>query len=116
MKTMNAIEASAYLGVHKDTLCGLAKAGKIPGVKVGRAWIFLDEDLTQYLRSQYKKACDNMGTLWGSTQGTAHRIGGTSSASKASAYAKVLEQQTGKKLSRLRPGANASSGSRTASA
>jgi hypothetical protein len=32
---------------------GGARAGVIPGAKVGRAWVFLEDDLAAYLRSRY---------------------------------------------------------------
>ena len=53
MKTLNAQEAAHLLKLRVVTLYERAKAGKIPGVKVGRAWVFVEADLIQYLRAQY---------------------------------------------------------------
>ena len=38
-------EAAEFLRVHPETLRQLARTGKMPGAKVGRAWVFLEEDL-----------------------------------------------------------------------
>lgn len=53
MKTLDAVEAAAFLGIHKDTLLSRAKAGQIPGAKVGKSWVFIDEDLADFIRSKY---------------------------------------------------------------
>ena len=54
METMGLIEAAAFLRVHPEELRRRAKAGIIPGAKVGRAWVFLKPDLAGYLRSLYR--------------------------------------------------------------
>lgn len=38
--------------VHTETISRLAKTGQLPGAKIGRAWVFLEEDLVEYLRDQ----------------------------------------------------------------
>ena len=53
MKTMDLIEAATFLGLHPNTLQARAKAGEIPGAKPGKRWVFLEEDLVAFLRSQY---------------------------------------------------------------
>jgi excisionase family DNA binding protein len=53
MKTLGLHEAAAFLHCHPEELRRRAKAGSIPGAKVGRAWVFLEEDLAAYLRSLY---------------------------------------------------------------
>ncbi|MBK6335664.1 MAG: helix-turn-helix domain-containing protein [Betaproteobacteria bacterium] len=53
MKTLGLHEAAAFLHCHPEELRRRAKAGGIPGAKVGRAWVFLEEDLAAYLRSLY---------------------------------------------------------------
>jgi excisionase family DNA binding protein len=45
-------EAARYLKVHEDTCAKLAKAGQIPGTKIGRAWVFLPDLLREYLRDR----------------------------------------------------------------
>lgn len=50
MKTLSLPEAAAFLRVHQETLRQQARTGRIPGAKVGRAWVFLGDDLVAYLR------------------------------------------------------------------
>ena len=52
MKTLNLEEAARFLKVHTETVSQLAKNGQLPGAKIGRAWVFLEEDLIEYLREQ----------------------------------------------------------------
>ena len=53
MKTLNLQQAALFLHVHPETLRQAARSGRIPGAKVGRAWVFLEDDLAGYLRSLY---------------------------------------------------------------
>src|SRR5476651_2227829 len=55
MHTLGLIEAAAFLRVHPEELRRRAKSGRIPGAKVGRAWVFLQEDLADFLRSLYSQ-------------------------------------------------------------
>ena len=55
MITLTLIEAARFLKIHPEELRQRAKAGRVPGAKVGRAWVFLHEDLAQYLRSLYSR-------------------------------------------------------------
>ena len=48
-------EAAAFLKIHPEELRQRARAGRIPGAKVGRAWVFLQDDLAAYLRSLYSQ-------------------------------------------------------------
>jgi excisionase family DNA binding protein len=54
MQTFDVAEAAAFLKVSRETLLGLADSGDIPGAKVGRSWVFADEDLYEYLRAQVR--------------------------------------------------------------
>ena len=53
MKTLNLPEAAGLLRMHAESLCQKTRQGRIPGAKIGKRWVFLEEDLVQYLRSQY---------------------------------------------------------------
>ena len=53
MKTLNLQQAAAFLYMHPETLRQAAHCGRIPGAKIGRAWVFLEEDLAAYVRSLY---------------------------------------------------------------
>ena len=55
MKTLNLTEAADLLKVHENRVMALAGAGEIPGAKIGRAWVFIDEDLIAYVRRQIKE-------------------------------------------------------------
>lgn len=46
---LTAEEAAALLRVSPKTLLGLAREGRLPGTKVGRAWRFLRADLLTYI-------------------------------------------------------------------
>jgi excisionase family DNA binding protein len=48
--TLDLPAAAAFLNLHPSTLQARAKAGKIPGAKPGRAWVFLRSDLIAYLK------------------------------------------------------------------
>ena len=45
-------EVSEYLRVPRSTVYRLAKNGKLGGVKVGRHWRFLEEQILNYLRPE----------------------------------------------------------------
>jgi len=41
--------------MHPEEVRRRAKMGVIPGAKAGRAWVFLEDDLADWLRSLYAK-------------------------------------------------------------
>ena len=49
-KSWGIKEAAAFLRIHPDTLAERARTKRIPGCKVGRAWVFLPELLAEYVR------------------------------------------------------------------
>ena len=51
MKTLGLNEAAAFLRCHPEELRRRTRAGVIPGAKVGRAWVFLEDDLADFVRS-----------------------------------------------------------------
>jgi len=53
MKTFTLIEAAGFLKMHPEEVRRRAKSGIIPGAKAGRAWVFIDNDLAEWLRSLY---------------------------------------------------------------
>jgi excisionase family DNA binding protein len=52
-ETLTLKEAVAFLKLSLEALRRKAKAGEIPGAKVGKCWVFLEKDLVEYIRSQY---------------------------------------------------------------
>ena len=55
MKTFSIEGAAAHLNVSPDTIRDLAANGDVAGAKIGKAWVFTDEDLDEYLRKEIKK-------------------------------------------------------------
>jgi excisionase family DNA binding protein len=55
MQTLNLQQAAEFLKIHPVTLQAKAKSGEIPGAKPGKCWVFIDEDLVEYLRSTYNQ-------------------------------------------------------------
>jgi len=53
MKTLSLIEAAEFLKMHTEEVRRRAKAGKIPGAKLGKRWVFILEDLAEHIRSHY---------------------------------------------------------------
>src|SRR3954471_16005017 len=56
MKSLGLQDAATFLRCHPEELRRRAKAGLIPGAKVGRAWVFLADDLAAYVRSLYPQS------------------------------------------------------------
>jgi excisionase family DNA binding protein len=55
MKTFDVEGAAEFLNVSTCTMKELAGAGTIPGAKIGKGWVFTDEDLGEYLRGEIRK-------------------------------------------------------------
>jgi excisionase family DNA binding protein len=55
MNTLTLRQAAALLKIHPVTLQNKARAGEIPGTKIGKCWVFIDVDLFELIRSQYKR-------------------------------------------------------------
>ena len=49
-KILTIQEVSAFLRIPASTIYDLAKKGKIRGVKFGKHWRFLEEDILGYFR------------------------------------------------------------------
>jgi excisionase family DNA binding protein len=55
MNTYDIAEAADFLKVDRTTVLELAGLGELPGAKVGRAWVFLESDLVDYLRDRVRR-------------------------------------------------------------
>ena len=53
MKTLNLSEAAQFLKLHPEEVRRRAKAGIIPGAKLGKRWTFIEVDLADHIRSLY---------------------------------------------------------------
>ena len=94
MDTLNLKQAAEFLHIHWVTLTLKARAGSIPGAKIGRRWVFLKIDLEEHIRSQYprrvlqgdqreKKLCHSINAI-------THHTGGSSSVIVDARYAEAL--------------------------
>lgn len=54
MRTFDLEQAADFLKVNPCTAQEMAASGELPGAKIGRAWVFLEEDLADWLREQIK--------------------------------------------------------------
>jgi excisionase family DNA binding protein len=52
-KTLTLQQAAAFLQCNPETVRRLAQAKKIPSAKLGRKWVFIEQDLAQFIRNQY---------------------------------------------------------------
>ena len=55
MKTYNVEGAAEFLNISADTLKDLAGNGSVPGAKIGKCWVFSEEDLAEYLRAEIRR-------------------------------------------------------------
>ena len=57
MKTVGIKEAATFLKCHPDTVKKYVRSGLLNGRKIGRAWVFLSEDLVSLIRSGNNGQC-----------------------------------------------------------
>ena len=94
MKTLNLEQAAELLGAHKETVRRQAAIGQLPAVKIGRSWIFIEQDLVMHIRNKYSSRDASQGDhyrrnkKWHSTKEMGS--GGLISSTKEREYAKVL--------------------------
>src|SRR4051812_25838344 len=99
MRTLNLEEAAAFLKLHPEELRHRAKRGVLPGAKVGRRWVFVDEDLVAFLRSLYASAHPAL-RVQSERDSACHLVSGgrsgglTSSLQAESEYAELLKPRT----------------------
>ena len=55
MKTLNLETAAEFLNISADTMRDLAADGTVPGAKIGKCWVFTDEDLETYVRDEVRR-------------------------------------------------------------
>ena len=53
MNTVDLVQAAAMLGAHPETVRLKAKAGELPGRKVGKRWMFSIVALQRYLSGEW---------------------------------------------------------------
>ncbi|HWZ74211.1 MAG TPA: helix-turn-helix domain-containing protein [Casimicrobiaceae bacterium] len=107
MNTLDLQAAAAFLHIHPVTLQEKARAGEIPGAKIGKCWVFVDVDLVEHIRAQYpRRVLQSEKELepCHSTNAGIHRIGGSRSATAEQQYSAALGLKTN-----LRPGSTTTS-------
>ena len=53
MKSLGLHEAASFLRMHPEEVRRRARLGLLPGAKPGKRWVFLEQDLADYLRGLY---------------------------------------------------------------
>jgi excisionase family DNA binding protein len=61
MKTLDLTEAAELLKLHPQTVLQRARSGTIPSAKPGKCWVFIEEDLINWIRSQYTRPQQDVG-------------------------------------------------------
>ncbi|PKM11554.1 MAG: DNA-binding protein [Gammaproteobacteria bacterium HGW-Gammaproteobacteria-3] len=61
MKTLDLSEAAHLLKLHPQTVLQRARSGDIPAAKPGKCWVFIEQDLIEWLRSQYTRPWQDVG-------------------------------------------------------
>jgi excisionase family DNA binding protein len=103
MRTLTLQEAARLLHIHPITLLRKAQSGEVPAAKPGKCWVFIDIDLVDYLRSNYRRQASKDSVRkeaneWLSIDLKSRRSGGLTSPSADDEYAKALGLKTGEKL------------------
>lgn len=55
MRTFDLQECADFLKVDRTTAMKLAQQGNIVGARIGRAWVFLEDDVVAFLREQAQR-------------------------------------------------------------
>jgi hypothetical protein len=51
MKTLDIDECAEFLKVNNTTVFEMAGTGELPGARISGAWVFLEDDLVEYVRT-----------------------------------------------------------------
>jgi helix-turn-helix protein len=101
MKTLDLNEAAALVKLHPQTVLQRARLGDIPAAKPGKCWIFIEEDLIEWIRSHYHSPQQDVGQGGKKTcslkEKTANTGGINSPPPTATQYANLLKLPTKEK-------------------
>jgi excisionase family DNA binding protein len=61
MQTLTLDQAAKLLKLHPQTLLQRARNGDIPAAKLGKCWVFIEQDLIQWIRLQYTRPQQDVG-------------------------------------------------------
>lgn len=93
--TIGVDSAASMLECSAKTLMRRARAGIVPGTKVGRKWVFVTVDLIEHIRQNYKRPC--------SIAAAAVRSGTSDSSSMDEKSSSHLAQEIAMKRKSLKP-------------
>ena len=62
IETIDSEECAALLRCTSEQVEELARAGEIPGLKIGRSWLFVRSDLLAYLAEKARHEADERRT------------------------------------------------------
>jgi excisionase family DNA binding protein len=121
--TLDLAEAAQLLKVHPKTLQKLALRGALPACKVGRAWVFVERLLIDWLEAQSLSRVSVVDlqekTECRSTDARTHRTGGSNfrpSGVNRSLYSKALGLPIDERRKRSMTGSHTHDGNRPGSA
>lgn len=93
--TIGIDKAREILRMGKSTLLRKARAGIVPAHKPAREWVFIESDLIEYIRQNYKRPC--------SISASSLHSGGVDSKSMGEKSASRLAQRIAAKRKSLKP-------------
>lgn len=56
MRSLGLHEAASFLHMHPEEVRRRARLGLLPGAKPGKRWVFLEQDLADYVRGLYARS------------------------------------------------------------
>jgi len=91
--------AAGYLNCHPETVRSLVLSDKLKGVKVGRAWVFKESDLSKYLDDLYhESSAAKELTQWNYSNAPTGKSGTSASRPRSgSKYEELLKKPTKRK-------------------
>jgi excisionase family DNA binding protein len=112
VRTLDLAEAAAFLKTTPDTVSAMIRREGLPACKVGRAWVLVDDDVVEWLRTRYGvKECEST-----NARPTAPVRGGSPSIIAADRLGAALARKAARPRKSTPTGSAASSGEPTDSA
>jgi hypothetical protein len=98
MNTLTLKQAADFLKMHPEEVRRRTKLGQLPGAKIGKSYVFLEDDLVTYVRGRYASPRQALQVTSDKEQQSCHssnavtRGGSTSPRQQVSALDALLEQ------------------------
>ncbi|MET0118959.1 MAG: helix-turn-helix domain-containing protein [Sedimenticola sp.] len=101
LKPLSLEEAADFLRMAPETLRRKARSGEVPAAKPGKQWVFIAEDLIEFVRSQYSASTQSILT---NRKQTRSETWLSSSVAKKASITPISQRRTEKEYeSLLRP-------------